>query len=108
MLPTDPHFKERAQKSRSLVKQPGAFLDPPLEYFEIPYEGTALPGYFRKAAAGTKPMKTLIMVGGGETFAEDLYFYIDSQANERGWNFMTVDLPGQGLLPWRERSSGRI
>ncbi len=99
MLPTDPHFKERALKSRSLVKKAGALFDPPLEYFEIPYEGTVLPGYFRRAAAGKKPEKTLLMVGGGETFAEDLYFYIASQAHERGWNFMTVDLPGQGLLP---------
>ncbi|NPU83668.1 MAG: alpha/beta hydrolase [Syntrophaceae bacterium] len=99
MLPTDPRFRERALKSRGLVKKAGALLDPPLEYFEIPYEGTVLPGYFRKAAMGTKPTKTLIMVGGGETFAEDLYFYIAAQANERGWNFMTVDLPGQGILP---------
>ena len=39
------------------------------------------------------------MIGGGETFAEDLFFYIAPQAYERGYNFMTVDLPGQGLLP---------
>jgi hypothetical protein len=70
-----------------------------LEYFEIPFEGTVLPGFFRKAAAGTKPVKTLIMIGGGETFAEDLFFYIAPQTHDRGYNFMTVDLPGQGLLP---------
>ena len=39
------------------------------------------------------------MIGGGETFAEDLFFYIAPQAYDRGYNFMTVDLPGQGLLP---------
>jgi len=99
MLPTDPRFKETALKSRSLVKKTGQLLDPPVEYFEIPFEGTVLPGYFRKAAAGTKPTRTLIMVGGGETFAEDLFYYIAPQAHARGYNFMTVDLPGQGLLP---------
>ena len=39
------------------------------------------------------------MIGGGETFAEDLVFYIAPQTYDRGYNFMTVDLPGQGLLP---------
>jgi len=59
-----------------------------------------LPGYFRKAAPGKIPRKTLIMIGGAETFAEDLFFYIADQAFEHGYNFLTVDLPGQGLLPF--------
>jgi pimeloyl-ACP methyl ester carboxylesterase len=99
MMPDDPRLKEYARKSRSLLKKAGELFDPPLEYFEIPFEGTVLPGFFRKAAAGTKPVKTLIMIGGGETFAEDLFFYIAPQSYDRGYNFMTVDLPGQGLLP---------
>jgi pimeloyl-ACP methyl ester carboxylesterase len=99
MLPDDPRLKEYARKSRSLLKKAGGLFDPPLEYFEIPFEGTVLPGYFRKAAAGAKPVKTLIVIGGGETFAEDQFFYIAPQAFDRGYNFMTVDLPGQGLLP---------
>jgi hypothetical protein len=99
MLPDDPRLREYAWKSRSLLKKAGALFDPPLEYFEIPFEGTVLPGFFRKAAAGTKPRQTLIMIGGGETFAEDLFFYIAPQAHDRGYNFMTVDLPEQGLLP---------
>jgi len=99
MLPADPRLKEYAGKSRSLLKKAGALFMPPLEYFEIPFEGVALPGYFWKAAAGAKPAKTLIMIGGGETFAEDLFFYIAPQAHDRGYNFLTVDLPGQGLLP---------
>ena len=99
MLPADPRLKEYARKSRSLLIKAGELFDPPLEYFEIPFEGTSLPGFFRKAAAGNKPVKTLIMIGGGETFAEDLFFYIAPQAHDRGYNFLTVDLPGQGLLP---------
>jgi hypothetical protein len=99
MLPDDPRLKEYAGKSRALLKKAGALFDPPLEYFEISFEGTVLPGFFRQAAAGAKPVQTLIMIGGGETFAEDLFFYIGPQAFDRGYNFMTVDLPGQGLLP---------
>ena len=99
ILPNDPRLKERAQKSRSLMKKAGELFDPPMEYIEIPFERTVLPGYFRKAGSGTKPAQTLIMIGGGETFAEDLVFYIAPQTFDRGYNFMTVDLPGQGLLP---------
>lgn len=99
MMPDDPRLKQTAVKSREVMKQAGKLLDPPLEYFEIPFEGTVLPGYFRKAAKDNKPRKTLLMLGGGETFAEDLIFYIMPQAIERGYNFMTLDLPGQGILP---------
>lgn len=99
MPSTDSRFKETALKSRSLLKEAGKLLHPQLEYIEIPFEGTLLPGYFRKAAGDNKPRKTLIMIGGAETFAEDLFFYIAPQAHEYGYNFLTVDLPGQGLLP---------
>jgi pimeloyl-ACP methyl ester carboxylesterase len=81
------------------LKKAGKLFDPQLEYIEIPLEGTVLPGYFRKAAPGKTPVTTLIMIGGAETFAEDLFFYIAPQAFDRGYNFLTVDLPGQGLLP---------
>lgn len=99
MHPEDERFKATALKSRELLKMAGLFLEPQLEYIEIPFEGAVLPGYFRKAASGKSPRKTLIMIGGAETFAEDLFFYIGGQAFEHGYNFLTVDLPGQGLLP---------
>jgi pimeloyl-ACP methyl ester carboxylesterase len=104
MLPDNPRLKERAQKSRSLMIKAGELFDPPIEYFKIPFEGTFLPGFFRKAKAGMQPTKTLIMIGGGETFAEDLVFYIAPQAFDRGYNFMTVDLPGQGLMPYEGKT----
>ncbi len=103
MLPDDPRMQERADKSRELLKKAGKLFDPPVEYIEIPYEGTVIPGYFWKAS-GDKPAKTLLMIGGGETFAEDLFFYIAPQAHDRGYNFMTVDLPGQGMMPAQNKT----
>lgn len=99
MLSGDPRLAERGQKSRELMRKAGTLMEPPLEYFEVPFEGTVLPGFFRAAKADGKPRKTLLMLGGGETFAEDLVFFIMSQAIERGYNFITVDLPGQGNMP---------
>jgi len=99
MLPTDPRLKLAALRARLLMKRAGALMRPPLEYVEIPFEGMVMPGFFRKAAPGDAPAKTLVMIGGAETFAEDQIFYIAPQAFERGYNFLTVDLPGQGLTP---------
>jgi hypothetical protein len=98
MDPANPRFQERGAKVRKLMRQAGTLFQQPLEYIEIPFEGVKLPGYFR-AAAGKGAHKTLLMIGGGETFAEDLFFYIGPQAHAHGYNFMTVDLPGQGLTP---------
>lgn len=100
MLPDDPRVKDIAQRSRTLLRRAGELMKPPLEYFEVPFEGTVIPGYFRKADRTGEPSPTLLMIGGGETFAEDLWFHIAPQALERGYNFIAVDLPGQGMLPW--------
>lgn len=98
MLPDNPELLKRGARIRELMRKAGALFDPPLQYFEVPFEGRALPGYFQ-AAPGSSPRKTLLVIGGGETFAEDLYFYIAPKAIAHGYNFVTVDLPGQGLLP---------
>lgn len=103
MLPSDPRFRPTAQKSRALFRQAGALMRPRLEYIEVPFGQARLPGYFLRAAGQGRPTKTLIMIGGAETFAEDLYFYIAPQALARGYNFLTVDLPGQGALPLEGR-----
>lgn len=100
MMPDDARVKESAKRSRSLLRKAGALMDPPLEYFQVPFEGTVLPGYFRKADNSGALRPTLFMIGGGEPFAEDNWFHIAPQTFERGYNFITVDLPGQGLLPW--------
>ena len=94
-MPDHPDFRPTAAAMRECFRAGTALLDPPLERFDVPFEGKTLPGYFR-TAAGSGPRPTLLMIGGAETFAEDLYFYIAPAAFERGWNFATVDLPGQG------------
>ncbi len=101
IIPTDSRLKERALKSRELLKQAGSLLTPKLEYIEIPFKDTFLTGYFRKAHSDNTPCKTLLMIGGGETFAEDLYFYLGQEAYEHGYNFLCIDLPGQGLMPFQ-------
>ena len=87
------------KKSRELFKEAAANFNPPIETIEIPFEGTNLPGYFVKPDESQNPRKTIVMIGGTETFAEDLYFYLAPAAIKRGYNFVTIDIPGQGELP---------
>lgn len=70
-----------------------------IEPIEIPFEGEQLPGYFLPAGSGDRERKTVVMVGGGDTFVEDTYFMCGPAARKRGYNLLLVDLPGQGLLP---------
>jgi alpha-beta hydrolase superfamily lysophospholipase len=99
MNPQKPECRQNGEKTRYCFKEAARLFDPPIEYIEIPFEGTVLPGYFIKIDNSRKN-KTLIMIGGGETIAEDLYYYIAPETIERGYNFLTVDIPGQGLLPY--------
>ncbi len=65
------------------------------EAIEIPFEGMNLPAYFFPAH-GVKPAPTLIVTGGYDSTAEELYFYSGPAALARGYNVVCYDGPGQG------------
>lgn len=71
-----------------------------VEIVEVPYQGHHLPGYFFKPYADQRPRKTLLLIGGGDTFVEDMYYYLTPAALKRDYNVFIVDLPGQGILPF--------
>lgn len=100
LSPYNPEFREFADKARSCFRKAAPLFDPPIEALDIPFEGKTLAGYFVRAGNDGKKRKTLLMIGGGETHAEDLYFYIGPHALKRGYNFATADLPGQGITPF--------
>lgn len=91
---------ERYARIRGRVRKrfltAGALFDPPIEAVNIPFEGKVLRGYFVKADASDVPRPTLINAGGGESFAEDMMFVFGMGDAERGYNHLTVDMPGQG------------
>ena len=72
-------------------------MDLPLEVVNIPYEnGKSLPGYFLKADASDEPRPTLMSVGGGDSLAEELYFWGGGAAAlQRGYNALLFEIPGQ-------------
>ena len=95
----DRRFSEQLEQARLCFRCGASLLDLPLETVHIPFEDTALPGLFLKAAADDTPRPALIMIGGGDTFLEDLYFYIGPAGQKHGYNVLMADLPGQGDLP---------
>jgi pimeloyl-ACP methyl ester carboxylesterase len=87
-------------KARDFFRCAARLFEPAIEPVEIAFEDGTLPAYFRAGSTEGQKRSTLIMIGGGDTFVEDLYAYIGPAAARRGWNLLMVDLPGQGLLPF--------
>jgi pimeloyl-ACP methyl ester carboxylesterase len=81
-------------------RRSAALMEPVVEPVSVPCGGVGLPGYFVAPGDGQAKRKTLIMIGGGDTYVEDLYLMIGQAAVKRGYNLLIVDLPGQGGLPF--------
>lgn len=96
----DPRFRATWETMRSCFRRAAGLFDPPVEAVEIPYEDRSLPGYFVRAGENHERRPTAIVVGGGEQFSEELYFWGGAAAKERGYNALLVDLPGQGGTPF--------
>jgi hypothetical protein len=71
----------------------------PVTSVDIPFQDTTLPGYYLKV--DDQPRPTLIMVGGGDTSREDLFYFAGYPGWKRGYKVLMVDLPGQGKNPGR-------
>lgn len=102
-------YRSTYEYARERFRRATSYFDVPIEAVEIPFRDATLPGYFLKPDAADVRRKTLLMIGGGDTFAEDLYYYLGPAALNRSYNYIFVDLPGQGLLPfqglvWPERA----
>jgi pimeloyl-ACP methyl ester carboxylesterase len=73
----------------------------PLEALEIPFEQSSLPAYFCPAKDAERSRPLIVVIGGADSFREDLYFFGGAEAIRRGYNALMVDLPGQGKTPAR-------
>jgi hypothetical protein len=87
------------QEAVECFQHAARLFDPPIEPIHIPFDEYRLPGYFL-GQNGQGKAKTLIMIGGADTYVEDLYLFIGPSALKRGYNLLFVDLPGQGGLPF--------
>ncbi len=73
-------------------------LQMPPEIVAIPYEDRTLPGYLFHPLGATSPRPTLVLTGGYDGTAEELYFTNGAAALARGYNVLAFDGPGQGAM----------
>jgi len=97
--PTTPEFSEHVQQMEHAFQRGAELIGVPIRPIEVPFEQAALPGYYLEH--DQQPRPTVLMVGGGDTFREDLFYFAGYPGWKRGYNVIMVDLPGQGLTPER-------
>ena len=69
---------------------------PNIEFVEVPYEGTTLPGLFIKAQGASGPAPTVVVVNGMDNCKEMSIFFAGLEFSRRGFNALCLDGPGQG------------
>ncbi|TSA26593.1 alpha/beta hydrolase [bacterium] len=94
--PEDSRIIETWRKSRECFQKGAAFSKYPIEFVQIPFEGTTLPGYLLLADNSQMKRPLLIIHSGFDGTAEELYFEIGALAVERGYSCLLFEGPGQG------------
>lgn len=95
--PFSPDYRLMAQQMEQAFQRGAAALGVPIRPVEIPFEETTLSGYYLELDREPRPL--VVMIGGGDTFREDLFYFAGYPGWKRGYNVLMLDLPGQGLLP---------
>jgi pimeloyl-ACP methyl ester carboxylesterase len=94
--PVDSRLVHSNGHQTDVFRRGAALLASPPEILEIPYQDTTLPGYFFRVDDDPKPRPTVILLGGYDGTAEELYFLNGAAALARGYNVLAFDGPGQG------------
>lgn len=83
------------EKGVETFRKGSELLANPPKAVEIPFEHAVLPGYFFEAP-GQEKGPLMVMFGGLDSTAEELYFGPAQLLNERGISLLALDGPGQG------------
>jgi len=94
--PVDPRLVEAYARQTEMFRCAAALMLPAGEIVEIPFESTTLPGYFLRPSGEQRARATVVLTGGYDGTAEELYLANGAAALARGYNVMAFDGPGQG------------
>ena len=96
----DPRTAEAREATAALTSSFASFLrlgGIPLEAGVIPLGAGLLPAYWSLELASAE--RLVIVLGGGDTHVQDLWFFGGRALTRAGWPVLLVDLPGQGATP---------
>lgn len=81
---------------RSCFGEAAKLADAPVAQVEIPFEGGSLPGWLHRPDSSGEPRPVLLVPGGYDSFAEEMYGMLGRGGVRRGYAVLTFDAPGQG------------
>jgi len=94
--PLDHRLVESTARQADTFQRGAALLAAPPKLVRIPYQDTTLPGYLFTPEGGQGRRATVILTGGYDGSAEELYFANGAAALARGYTVLAFDGPGQG------------
>ncbi len=97
--PNGHDFRDSIQEMEHAFLRGISLIGVPMSAIEVPFENASLPGYYLEHDRRERPV--VLMVGGGDTFREDLFYFAGYPGCKRGYNVLMVDMPGQGMTPNR-------
>lgn len=103
----DPRHRSAMQRQIDCFVEAGRLFDHPFEDLSIPIDNEqTVPAYFLKPDHTDTQRPTLICIGGGDTTAEEVYFWGDGAAAvRRGYNALLLEFPGQRGAYFRDNRS---
>ncbi|HVX19611.1 MAG TPA: alpha/beta fold hydrolase [Acidimicrobiales bacterium] len=96
--PVDERLRDTHRSEVAAFRRGVALLGVPAEIVEIPFGSFRLPGYFLRPSRDGAPRRTIVLTGGYDGTAEELYFTSGAAAVARGYNVVAFDGPGQGSM----------
>jgi alpha-beta hydrolase superfamily lysophospholipase len=101
--PLDERVVDSNRRQTAAFRRGAQLLAMPPEQLEIPYGQTSLPGYLFRVNDNPTPRPLVILVGGYDGTAEELYFSNGAAALARGYHVLAFDGPGQGAALLQRR-----
>ncbi len=105
--PLDERLATAYRAQAAMFTEATLLMEVPVERIGIPFGAITLPGYFFCAAADGRRRATVILTGGYDGTAEELYFANGAAALARGYNVLAFDGPGQGRMLTEQRQAIR-
>ncbi|GAA4889579.1 alpha/beta hydrolase family protein [Streptomonospora salina] len=93
---TDPRRNEAYTEGTRNFQKAAELTGGLIERISVPFEGQTMDGYVVRPDASGQKRPTVLMLGGADSWAEELYFLGGTEFPARGMNVVMVDTPGRG------------